>query len=106
MIVIHFALALALSAQNTPGSDAPSPSADGSVLQSTSDAASPVTIRLKDGSRLVGRIVTEDATVLKIVTLGGVAMDLPRESIASIESGGHAETGVRPSDSNAVRLLF
>ena len=106
MLVVNFALALAVTVQ-TPLHGEIQPQSEGSqATQSKAGDAGPVTIRLKDGSRLVGRIVVEDEQVVKIVTLGGVAMDLPRGSIESIESGDRADADVRPSDSNATRLLF
>src|SRR5262245_47993475 len=66
----------------------------------------PVTIRLKDGSTLVARVITEDAERLRVVTLSGVSMDLPRETILSIEDGTTPAPTIRPSDTNATRLLF
>ena len=63
-----------------------------------------VTIRLKDGSLLRARIVSEDESGLKIVTVGGMAMQVPRESMDRIERAG--EDAPRPSDSNYTRLLF
>ena len=63
-----------------------------------------VTVRLKDGSSLRARIVAEDESGLKIVTAGGMAMEIKRASVARIERGG--EDTPRPSDSNYTRLLF
>ena len=63
-----------------------------------------VTIRLKDGSSLRARIVAEDESGLKIVTVGGLAMEIARASVDRIEGGG-GDTP-RPSDSNYTRLLF
>ncbi len=63
-----------------------------------------VTIRLKDGSSLRARIVAQDEHGLKIVTVGGMAMEVARESLDRIErAGGDAP---RVSDSNDTRLLF
>ena len=63
-----------------------------------------VTVRLKDGSSLRARIIAEDERGLKIVTVGGMAMELARASVDRVERAG--ETGTRPSDSNYTRLLF
>ena len=63
-----------------------------------------VTLRLKDGSSLRARIVAEDERNLKIVTVGGLAMEVARESVDRIERDG--VDAPRPSDSNYTRLLF
>lgn len=65
-----------------------------------------VTIRLKDGSTLLARIVDQNDDRLKIVTAGGVAMELPRESVDRIEQRSTPDAESRPSDSNYTRLLF
>lgn len=65
-----------------------------------------VTIKLKDGSTLVARIVSQDGDLLRIVTVGGVAMEIPRTSVLSIASDEPAEGPARPWDVNDTRLLF
>ncbi len=65
-----------------------------------------MSIRMKDGSVLLARVVDEEAGGLKIVTLGGVAIDLPRTSIESVKPRENAEASARPSGSNDTRLLF
>lgn len=65
-----------------------------------------VTIRLKDGSKLLARIVDQNDVRLKIVTAFGVAMELPRESVDRIDKQSRADAESRPSDSNYTRLLF
>lgn len=63
-----------------------------------------VAIRLKDGSLLRARIIDEDQTRLKIVTVGGLAMEIARTSVDRVERG--EADAPRPSDSNYTRLLF
>ncbi len=63
-----------------------------------------VTVRLKDGSSLRARIIAEDESGLKIVTVGGMAMQISRPSLDRIDRAG-GDTP-RPSDSNYTRLLF
>ena len=64
-----------------------------------------VTIRMKDGGTLHARIIDQNDERLKIVTVGGVAMEVPRSSVDRIDAGGGSD-GPRPSDSNYTRLLF
>lgn len=63
-----------------------------------------VTIRMRDGSLLRARIIDEDESRLKIVTVGGVAMEVARTSVDRIDRAG--ENAPRLSDSNYTRLLF
>jgi hypothetical protein len=63
-----------------------------------------VTIRLKDGSSLRARIVDEQEGRLKIVTVGGMAMELAPGSVDGVDR--NDGNGTRPSDSNYTRLLF
>lgn len=65
-----------------------------------------VTIRMKDGSVLLARIVDQSEDRLKIVTAGGVALELPRDKVDRIDTSGDSVTESRPSDSNYTRLLF
>lgn len=44
-----------------------------------------VVVRLKDGSTLVGKVVSEDERGLKVVTRSGLEVEVPRASVASIE---------------------
>jgi hypothetical protein len=62
-----------------------------------------VTIRMKDGSLLVARIVDQKDERLEIVTAGGVAMEIPRDKMDRHVDG---DAEARPSDSNYTRLLF
>ncbi|MEO8500411.1 MAG: hypothetical protein ABI565_05805 [Vicinamibacteria bacterium] len=64
-----------------------------------------VRVLMKDGSSLRGRIVDQNPDRLKIVTVGGLAMDIPRASVDRIETFAAADAP-RPSDSNDTRLLF
>lgn len=93
VLVVLVALPLAAAAQDsTPPPIAEIPGAE------------VVTIRLKDGSSLRARIVAEDESGLKIVTVGGLAMEVARASVDRIDKG--SENGARASDSNYTRLLF
>ncbi|MBK5255844.1 MAG: hypothetical protein JJE39_07415 [Vicinamibacteria bacterium] len=65
-----------------------------------------VTIRMKDGSTLLARIITQEDHVLKVVTVGGLAMEIPRTSVDRVDQGRSADSPARPSDSNYTRLLF
>lgn len=65
-----------------------------------------VTIRMTDGSVLLARIVDQNEERLKIVTAGGVAMEIPRDKVDRIDTSGNGVTESRPSDSNYTRLLF
>jgi len=97
VLAILASLSLTAAAQEAPPPLAPSPSA-------AAPDAEVVTLRLKDGSLLRARIVTEDERNLKVVTAGGVSLDVPRESVDRIERDG--VEAPRPSDSNYTRLLF
>ena len=67
----------------------------------------PVAILLKDGSRLVGRVLSQDESRIHVVTAGGVALDIDRNQVDRIESASAvADSAQRPSDSNTTRLLF
>jgi len=91
--VVLLALPLLAAAQ-----DAPPPSTP------TGDV---VTIHLKDGSVLRARIIDQDETRLKVVTVGGVAMEVPPSSVDRIDREAvPTEFAPRPSDSNYTRLLF
>ena len=57
--------------------DSPLP-ARASLAKTTADV---VTIRLKDGGSLRARIIDQDPDRLKIVTVGGLAMELDREAV-------------------------
>jgi len=97
-LVVLVALPLTAAAQDAaPSLPPPSQATEAS-------GAEIVTIRLKDGSALRARIVAEDERSVKIVTAGGMAMEIARESLDRVERAG--ENGTRPSDSNYTRLLF
>lgn len=57
----------------------------------TADPQREVAVRLKDGSTLVGRIVSEDERALKVVTRSGVEVDVPRASVESVEDADAAQ---------------
>ncbi len=62
-----------------------------------------VTVELRDGSRLVGRVVSEDDTSLKIETTGGLEVTVPRSSVVSMTAAGERSIGVDP---NYSRLMY
>ena len=64
-----------------------------------------VAVELRDGSRLVGRVVSEDEDSLTVATTGGLEVEVPRASVVSV--AGVEEDG-RPAfaDPNYSRLLF
>ena len=65
-----------------------------------------VTIKMTDGSSLVARVIDQDDQRLRIVTAGGLAMEIARASVERIDRGGREDASSRPSDSNYTRLLF
>jgi len=97
VLVVLVALPLAAAAQD---SAPPLPPPQAAELP----GAEVVTIRLKDGSSLRARIVTEDESGMKVVTAGGLPLEIPRASLDRVERDG--ENAPRPSDSNYTRLLF
>ncbi len=67
-----------------------------------------VSITLNDGTTLRGRIVQEDADTISMVTLGGLAVKIPRSSVVSIERIRGRVVGGQfyRSDPNYSRLLL
>ena len=88
-------LALVLAAMPCLGAEAPK-------------ADREVAVRLKDGSTLVGRIVSEDETRLKVVTRAGVEVEVPRTAVASVEEAGKAAAAKAPAEPvvDDTRLFF
>jgi hypothetical protein len=72
------------------------------------DAAAVVSLRLTDGSELVGRVVAADDSSLTIVTLAAARVQLPRTSIVSWRpvAGQTTARGFQPADPNTSRLFF
>lgn len=70
--------------------------------------AGPVlTVSLKDGTTLIGRIADEDATHVTVLTLEGLTIRIPRSSIVSMrEAAPPAEAQFTRSDPNYSRLMF
>jgi hypothetical protein len=66
-----------------------------------------VSVVLKDGTTLVGRVAEEDATHLTVQTLEGLSVRVPRASIVSLREKPAARAGSfeRP-DPNYSRLMF
>jgi hypothetical protein len=72
------------------------------------DSAAVVSLRLTDGSELVGRVVAADDSSLTIVTLAAARVHLPRTSIVSWRpvAGQTTARGFQPADPNTTRLFF
>ena len=68
------------------------------------DPAPVVRIELKDGTRLVGRIVGDEPERLHVQTLEGLELQVPRSAIVSMRTDG--EAGAARSDPNYSRLMF
>lgn len=62
----------------------------------------PAVVELKDGSRLVGTIVAEDADHLRVRTRSGLELAVSREAVLAVRRGGERAAG----DMNETRLLF
>lgn len=68
-----------------------------------------VTVALKDGTSLVGRIVEQDAISLTVLTLGGLNVQVPRPSVVSVTEAPPSQRVDRRfsrSDPNDSRLMF
>ncbi|RMH79562.1 MAG: hypothetical protein D6681_19055, partial [Calditrichaeota bacterium] len=76
--------------------------------QDTSARENLVEIVLKDGSKLIGRVVEENDRVIRFQTTGGVEMTLPRDQIQVRRSvrGKSVRGEFWPEDPNTTRLLF
>lgn len=72
------------------------------------DSAAVVSLRLTDGSELMGRVVAADDSSLTIVTLAAARVQLPRTSIVSWRpvAGQTTARGFQPDDPNTSRLFF
>jgi len=70
-------------------------------------AGAVLTVSLKDGTTLVGRIAGEDATHLTVLTLEGLTIRVPRSSIVSMrDAAPPADAQFTRSDPNYSRLMF
>jgi hypothetical protein len=65
----------------------PGTAEEGQAPADPKGGARDVTVRLKDGSTLLGTITDEDADPLHVVTTAGVEVKVPRATIERIESG-------------------
>jgi hypothetical protein len=66
-----------------------------------------VTLALKDGTTLIGRVVAEDPAELQVVTLEGLSVRVPRAAIVSLWEHAPARPGeFERSDPNHSRLMF
>lgn len=94
------------------GQAGPSPDGEtwaaGEAGGATPDSASggAVSIRLKDGSVLRGRVLRETEDELVVQTLSGVEMTVPRSAIAAIHRLDRETLGEVRSDPNYSRLMF
>jgi hypothetical protein len=76
--------------------------------QTTATADSMVTVRVKDGNEITGKIVQQDSTQIVLMTPGGLEVRIPRDRIILIEPfrGVLAQGEISESDPNYTRLLF
>src|SRR5262245_35570513 len=67
-----------------------------------------ITVVLKDGSRLVGTIASEDDAAINFKTASGLELRIGRDSIAGVERGERSEAipAPPPADPNDTRLMF
>lgn len=65
-----------------------------------------VTLSLRDGSRLVGRVVAEDESSVRVVTSGGLEVTVPRASIVSPAEAREVAGDSARLDPNYSRLMF
>jgi hypothetical protein len=65
-----------------------------------------VTVELRDGSRLVGQVVEEDADRLRVRTLEGLVVEVSRASVAAIRKAGGGSRFAHRADPNYSRLMF
>jgi len=65
-------------------------------------------IRLKDGTELVGTILSEDSTSVKFLSISQIEMVIPRDQLKSIEvfTGEIVHGVIRAEDPNRTRLFF
>ena len=65
-----------------------------------------VTVDMRDGTRLVGRVLEEDAAHLRLRTLDGVEVDVPRSRVVALRTAAESEGRLKPLDPNYSRLMF
>jgi hypothetical protein len=80
----------------------------GSSAQAEEAASSPetVTVRLKDGSVLVGEITASDERHVAVQIASGATVDLPRASVVSIETGRPPDPETRALVEDETRLFL
>jgi len=69
-------------------------------------AGAAVVVELKDGGRLIGRVLREDDSVVRLRTNAGLELDVPREAIASLRPAGERRAEPERLDPNYSRLMF
>lgn len=89
---------LAAQAQNAPAA----------TQRDTATQDSITVIRLRDGSVLYGRILSQDSTRVRVRTMGGIETDIQRAQISSMarSRGRRVGTEFWAEDPNGTRLLF
>jgi hypothetical protein len=65
-----------------------------------------VTVDMRDGTRLVGRVLEEDADRLRLRTLDGIEVEVPRARVLAIRAARESEGRLRRLDPNYSRLMF
>src|SRR5687768_13767910 len=76
----------------------------GWAVAADEDTAALVTVELKDGTRLVGRVVSEDEQALRVETTGGLVVAVPRDQV--VRRGTVVAATSRGEDPNYSRLMF
>jgi hypothetical protein len=70
------------------------------------DEPSPVVVELKDGGHLIGRVMSEDDSVVRLRTSAGLELDIPRGTIADMRRADEGRRVAERSDPNYSRLMF
>ncbi len=88
--------------------DAPAAARRDPVARDTASQDTVTVIRLRDGSVLYGRIVSEDPVRLRVRTMSGVEIDVQRDQVSSMgrNRGRRVGTEFWAEDPNGTRLLF
>ena len=100
--------AAATAAGSLPGSSAPAPAAtpDATASVPVPTPGQPVVVLLKDGQKLKGKLVSQDASGVTIES-SGARMQFPAASVQGLAvPGSDAAEGAWPRDPNRTRYLY
>lgn len=70
------------------------------------DGPALVVVELKDGGHLIGRVMSEDDSVVRLRTNAGLELDIPRGTIAEMRRADEGRRVAERSDPNYSRLMF